>query len=235
MTGDTGSYTQNVIALRFLAAALLVPALVAQDAPRSKASDYPVHTSLPAFELAAEYLVHSIPTEQGMYFTNDYLVVEVAFFPSTRDGLVAAANSFQLRVNDGKWITGTQSPGMVAASLKYPDWTPRSTASAGAGSGPGAVILGAPVPVGRFPDDPNARQPRPLPRAPDDPAGGTVQPEQPKSIGELIARAALPEGPSVRSVKGCLFFPLRGKLKSIRSLELVYEGPAGAKASLKLL
>jgi hypothetical protein len=61
------------------AAFLLV--LCAQDAPRSKASDYPAHIALTGMEIGAEYLVHSIPSEKGDYFAKEYLVVESPFFP----------------------------------------------------------------------------------------------------------------------------------------------------------
>jgi hypothetical protein len=118
----------------------------------------------------------------------------------------------------------TDSSGAVASSLKYPDWQTRPTMTAEAGAGNGSVILGAPPPVARFPGDRRADRPLPLPRAPEppNPTGEPKAAEQP--IETQMAIAALPEGPSGKPVKGLLFFPFSGKTKSIRSLDLIYEG-----------
>ena len=45
--------------------------------------------------------------------------------------------------------------------------------------------------------------------------------------------AALPEGDRALPQAGLLFFEYRGKTQGIRSIELIYDGPAG-KATLKL-
>ena len=47
------------------------------------------------------------------------------------------------------------------------------------------------------------------------------------STDEVIQRAALPEGEVALPVSGCLFFPFHGKMKKIKKLELVYDGPLG--------
>lgn len=203
-----------------------------QDAPRSKASDYPVHTKLPALEIGAEYLVHSIPAEKGSYFAKEYLVVEVILVPADKER-PATPGQFTLRVN-GKTILYRASPGEVAAALKYPDWEQRPTLTAGAGIGDTSVGIGAPQ-VGRFPGD--QRQPRlpPAPRVPEqpDPSGAQKQLDKPMEL--QISEAALPEGLSTGPVKGCLFFQFRGKTKSIRSLDLIYDGgDSGPKATLTL-
>jgi hypothetical protein len=52
-------------------------------------------------------------------------------------------------------------------------------------------------------------------------------------LEEQIQKLALPEGKYAPPLAGLVFFPFRGKMKSIKSLELLYEGPAG-KATLKL-
>jgi hypothetical protein len=55
-------------------------------------------------------------------------------------------------------------------------------------------------------------------------------------IEEAIWRAALPEGLIAEHVKGCLFFRFEGKLKSIKSLDLIYDaGPTSPKATIPLL
>jgi hypothetical protein len=62
-----------------------------------------------------------------------------------------------------------------------------------------------------------------------------LEKEQPKTIEESIANAALPEGETNKPAKGCLFFRYPGRMKSIRSLELIYDaGVGGPKATIPL-
>jgi hypothetical protein len=204
----------------------LLPALLAQDATRSKVSDYPAHTKMPSMEIGVEYLLNSIPLDKGMYLAKDHLVLDVAIFPSTPAGINISASQFTLRVNN-KTILYTDSPGAVASSLKYPDWQTRPTMTAEARAGNGSVILGAPPPVARFPGDRRADRPASVPRVPEppNPTGQPKAADQP--IETQMAIAALPEGPSEKLVKGLLFFAFSGKTKSIRSLDLIYEGGEG--------
>jgi len=220
---------------RMLVSFASLPLLLGQDAaPRSTASDYPVHAQFQRFEMGAEYLVHNIPAEKGEYWAKEYLVVEVAISPASGEPLRISGNDFTLRVN-AKKILETASPGAVAAALKYPDWEQRPSLSASIGLGDGAVTMGAPPAVGRFPDDPrgipDARAPRP--RSTEDTYG--VNPEQPIPVDQAIANVALPDGLVTKPVKGCLFFRFDGKLKSIRSLDLVYMDPSGSQALLALV
>ena len=55
----------------------------------------------------------------------------------------------------------------------------------------------------------------------------------PPPLVSIDDRIALPEGEQLLPVSGLIFFPFRGKTKSIKLAELLYEGPAG-KAALKL-
>jgi len=204
--------------------------LYSQDAPRSKASDYPAHIALPGMEIGAEYLVHSIPTEKGDYFAKEYLVVEVAIFPVTKDSLKISIGHFTLRINK-KSTLSTQSAGTVAAALKYPDWEQRPQMTAQAGP----LIYGAPQ-VGRFPGDPTQPQPLPTPRVPDQSDSANVEKQSNLPIEVAISRAALQEGLIAEHVKGCLFFRFEGKLKSIKSLDLIYDaGGSSPKATIPLL
>ncbi len=215
-----------------IAGLTLLPLLFGQDPPpRSKASDYPVHITLQFMELGAEYLVHSIPGPRGGYFTKEFLVVEVALFPATKDGIKISSAHFTLKINN-KSILTAQSSGMVAAALKYPDWEQRPNMTAQAGP----LIFGAPPSVGRFPGDQRQTRPLPAPRVPDQTGAGNVEAERDLPIEEAIAKAALPEGVLAQQVKGCLFFRFEGKLKSIKSLDLMYDaGDTGPKAKITLL
>ena len=220
-----------------LASIALAAGLHAQGtAPRDQPSGYPVRAELPNMNLAAEYLVHSMPTPKGAIFVQDYLVIEVAAYPKGKQSVTLSSGQFTLRINGRTRALLSQTPGMVAASLKYPDWQQRPTATVEAGVGDGSVILGRPPAVGRFPGDPtpNRRQ-TPMPRAPvpENPAGESAPPDPP--IGELCQRLAVPEGAIHGPSSGYLFFPFQGKIKSIRSVQLIYEGPDGAPATLSLL
>jgi hypothetical protein len=205
--------------------------LLADDAPpRSKAADYPVQASLPGMEIAAEYLLHSIPIGKGYYFAKDYLVVDVGVFPSSREPVKILSGQFTLRINHGKSDLSPESAGTVAASIKYPDWEQHSNVTAGAGP----VIIGDPPTVGRFPGD-RRQSPTVIPPVPEEQEPGGIEKEAPKTVDQLIAAAALPEGPTAKPANGCLFFRFRGKTKSIHSLELVYDAGEGRpKATLTL-
>lgn len=179
-------------------------------------------------EIGAEYLVHSIPGEKGGYFAKEYLVVEVAIFPTTKSGLKIASGHFTLRINK-KSTLSAQSAGMVAAALKYPDWEQRRQMTAAAGP----LIYGAPQ-GGRFPGDPTTPRPLPTPVPSQTDSGNIEQSDLP--IEEAISRAALPEGVFGEYVKGSLFFHFEGKLKSIKSLDLIYEtGASSPPATIPLL
>jgi hypothetical protein len=144
------------------------------EVPR-KANEYPAHASWARFAIGAEYLIHSIPTDNGSIFARDYLVVEVAIYPGKEPVNILDAH-FTLCVNGKKSVLSTESPGFVAASLKYPEWEQRPTAVGSVGIGDGSVILGGPSATPRFPGDPTARAPVGLPRRdPDD--RGRVRPQ----------------------------------------------------------
>ena len=237
MATHLARYTRGVVARLVPLALALAPMLLAQDAaPRSKASDYPAHAQLPAFEIGAEYLVHSIPSEKGEYWAKDYLVVEVAVFPAARNNVTVSSGQFRLRVNGKKAVLLTESPGTVAAALKYPDWETRPNLTASAGIGDAGVILGAPPAVGRFPGDNRGAPPHPVPTNPSDQDGYSVTRDQGPPIEKAVEYAALPEGRFNEPVKGCIFFRFSGKLKSIKTLDLVYDPSAdGAGATLALV
>jgi hypothetical protein len=52
-------------------------------------------------------------------------------------------------------------------------------------------------------------------------------------MAQRVQKASLPEGDRPLPQAGLIFFQYGGKTESIRSLELIYDGPAG-KATLKL-
>jgi hypothetical protein len=199
---------------------------VAGTEPKAKPEEYPVHGRAGDVGIGAEYMVQSVATPKTSFTTDDYLVVEIAVFPP-RTGALVKASAFTLRINGAKQELLTQTPGMVAASLKYSDWTQRPGVTAQAGP----IILGPPVPGERFPGDRRAPVPRPNPAPQDD--GSGVEREQ-IDIGDVIDAASLPEGPARQPRSGYLFFPYTGKLTKIKTVELTYRPESGTPVTLRL-
>ncbi|HVO97266.1 MAG TPA: hypothetical protein VMT15_04330 [Bryobacteraceae bacterium] len=203
--------------------------LNAQSAPRTKATDYPVHVQMETVTLAAEYLVHSLPTPTGPLLASDYLVVEVAFFGPAFSRLKMSPDQFTLRVNGHGAPLSTQLPGMVAGSIKFPKSTahPSLTGTAGVGDGNGQVVVGPRPPPSQFPGDGRDRTASTQPIT-------QVQKEQEDTVDYRVQNASLPEGEHSLPRSGLIYFLFRGRTKGIHSLELFYNGPMG-KTALKLL
>jgi hypothetical protein len=224
--------------MRVLLALALVfaPWLSAQTEHKDKASDYPVHATAGRISIGADYLIHSIPAGDQTLLAKDYLVVEVAVFPAVAEPVSIDGNTFKLRLNRQKFLLTSIAPGFVAASLKYPDWEQHPAAEVSAGMGDAGVTLGRPQAAGRFPGDPTGTQnrlPTP-PRAPTTEEQNGIQRERPETVDEIIARTALVEGPADHPVSGFLYFPYKGKIKSLKSVDLIYEFKGGS-VTLKLL
>jgi len=203
--------------------------------PRKAAAEYPVHTTAGPLSIGADYLVRTVGGCGKTYSVDDYLVVEVALYSTQRGTVEVRSGAFTLRLNGKKTPILPQAPGMVAASLKYPDWETRPTVVGTAGVGDIDVIMGRPRTAERFPGDPmpqRTRLPRP-PQAPrpEDRSGADPQPVEKPEV--VVIDRALPEGQVALPVAGYLYFAHKGKPGSIRSVELLYHGPEG-DATLKL-
>jgi hypothetical protein len=212
---------------RLAAALVCALGLFGETEPKDKAAAYPAHATAGNISIGADYLVHSIPAGNQTFLARDYLVVEVAVFPGKDAPVEIGGNTFALRISGKKLVLTPDSPGFVAASLRYPDWEMHPRGEASAGVGDTGVVLGRPPAVGRFPGDPTPTQnrlPQP-PKAPDDRNG--IEQQEPEPAEVVIARTALPEGATARPVSGFLYFPYKGKTKSIKSLELVFRDKSG--------
>lgn len=211
---------------------LAVAAASAQYEVPRQANEYPAHAMWPQFEVGAEYLIHSVPAETGAIYARDYLVIEVAVYPSNGPVTVLSAQ-FVLRVNDRKTVLYPESAGFVAASVKYSNWSQDREVVGTAQVGDGTVMIG-PRPASRFPGDPAASVP-PIGTRPRTETDPNAEPRAPVNVEESIARAALPEGETRVPWKGCLYFAYGGKLKSIHKLELEYDDGHEHKGSLVVL
>ncbi|MGH9721736.1 MAG: hypothetical protein ACRD8O_16130 [Bryobacteraceae bacterium] len=192
--------------------------------PRATAAEYPAHAPLPPLSIGAEYMVRSVPGSGQTILVSDYLVVEVALFSTAREMMVNSG-AFTLRINGKKQAIVAQTPAFVAASLKHPDWEHRRGVIAQAGP----IVVGRPQTTERFPGDQRPSQtrlPRP-PQAPDDPNRSGLDPEPVMKPEEIVIQSALVEGRRVLPLSGCLYFAHKGKPQSIRTVDLIYEGPEG--------
>ena len=227
---------------RFLPVFAFLPLLFGQDLPqRSRLSDYPVRAQLQHFEIGAYYLVHDIPSEKAKYSANDYLVVEIAVFPASGEHPRISSRDFMLRVNDKKTLNAA-SPQSVAVALRSSDLNQSSNFPPEGGIGSQSPIVqppqvaGVPPDAGRFPEDGNpdgnlsARGP--FSRNTGDPYSAQ---ERAMAIDRAIDSVAFPVGVLKQPVKGDLFFRFSGKLKSIRSLDLVYTDENGFQTALPLV
>ncbi|HEY1238935.1 MAG TPA: hypothetical protein VGF16_00200 [Bryobacteraceae bacterium] len=180
---------------------------------RTSPSDYPAQAKLGAVTLAAEFAGHGIPTPDGPLSTDSYIVVEVAVFgpPGTR--LPVSFNDFSLRISGKKNATPSEPYERVGTSAKDPEWTPPEKPEKGGG---GLLTGGG----GGGGNDTSKEPPRP-------PA------ELRRAWAQRVRKAALADGDRPLPQDGLLYFSYGGNVKNIRSLELIYAGPAG-KATLKL-
>lgn len=217
---------------------LCVFTLSAQPRPLEprKTEDYAASARLEGFTLAADYLVRSIGGDNNMYLTRDHLVVEAAILPEPGEAPEISATHFLLRINGKKPELTAQSPGFVAAALKYPDWERRPELAAQGSINDRGVIIGRESPVERFPGDQRRTQQRlpRTPRAPDntDRSGLEAQPGTPPD--QFAVERALPSTAVKGPVAGYIYFYWRGNTKKIRKVELLYNG-VGGNATLTLL
>ena len=149
---------------------------------------------------------HSVPTPDGIYTAEEYVVVEVGLFGAPGTSAKLAIDDFSLRINGKKSPSPSQSYVLVFKSLKDPEWGPtkkeaKSKTSIGGGGGDNQDAPPAPV-----------HMPIELRRA----------------MEQRVQRASLLEGDRPLPQAGLIYFEYRGKRDGIRSLELIYSGSAGS-------
>ncbi len=189
------------------------PADVPRMRPRASANDYQAHARVGPIGIGAEFMRHAVPTPQSEFSTEDYVVVEVGLFGASGERARLSTQDFSLRVN-GKKAVPSLPVGVIEYNLKDPDWQPPEAPKP---KSPGGLSTGG---EGGNPNDPPPAPPKmPMP---------LVHIMQVK-----VEKAALPEGDRALPEAGLLFFSYRGQGDKIKSVELMYSGPAG-KATLTL-
>jgi hypothetical protein len=181
--------------------------------PRVTSAEYQTHAQAGTVTIAAEFTGHAVGTPQGSLNNDDYVAVEVAFFGPEGARAKLAIDDFSLRINGKKAALPGQPYGVVLSSLKDPQWEPpvkpekKSSMSTGDSGGQGQSNDPPPVPKMTFAER--------------------------RAMEQKVQKATLPEGDRALPVAGLIFFQYGGKTKGIKSLDLIYDGPAG-KATLKL-
>ena len=72
------------------------PADVPRMRPRASANDYQAHARLGPIGIGAEFMRHAVPTPQGEFSTEDYVVVETGFFGAAGQRAKLSAGDFSL-------------------------------------------------------------------------------------------------------------------------------------------
>jgi hypothetical protein len=181
--------------------------------PRATPADYQAQAQAGTVTLAAEFKGHSVPTLERAFNAEDYVVVEIGLFGPAGARTKISADDFSLRVNGKKTPLPSRQYLLVFNSLKDPEWEPPEKAES---KSKGGLSTGDQGGQGAPPPTP--------PKMPFE----LVRPMQ-----QQVQKAALPEGDRPLPQAGLLFFEHRGETKKIKSLELIYSGPAG-KATLSL-
>ena len=184
---------------------------------RATPGDYQAQAQAGAITIGAEFAGHSVPTPQGPLSTDEYVVVEAGMFGPPQARLKLSPEDFSLRINGRKTPLPSQPYALVFKSLQDPDYVPpdaapsaskSKTSLTGGGGGGGGDSNAPPAPV-RIPIE--------------------VQ----RAMQQRVQKAAIPEGDRALPLAGLIFFPYSGGTKGIRSIELIYTGPAG-KATFAL-
>jgi hypothetical protein len=195
-----------------LIAALCVCAY-GQVAPRAAPSEYQTQAKAGAVTIAAEFKGHSVPTLDSIFTTEDFVVVEAALYGAADSKLTFSIDDFSLRVNGKKVPLPSLPTDFISRNVKDPEWAPpaapeskKSKTQLNTGGGGG--------------DD----SPPPIVHVPIE-----VQ----RAMIQKVQKAAMAQGERPLPQAGLLFFQFGGDVKKIKSIELVYSGPAG-KATLAL-
>ncbi|MBZ5609231.1 MAG: hypothetical protein LAP38_13290 [Acidobacteriia bacterium] len=207
------------MAIRILAILLALSLALAAQRPttRPKASDYPAHYRLSSMEIGAEFLPDGMPGGKSEFAGREYLVVEVAVFPILRTGVQVSKSQFTLHVNGSSVALRALSPGTATVAAVQPESSPHG----------GSVALGGPPLKSSSSSESRDSQSK-MPRSP-------ISLDPSETSGHQPGSAAGLEGTVTRPAAGYLLFRFDGDARSIRSLDLEYDGGGTRKARLRLL
>lgn len=185
--------------------------------PRATPADYQAQGKAGMVTIGAEFTGHGVPTAEGTFNSEDYVTVETGLFGPAGNHATVSVDDFSLRINGKKMPLPSQPFALILKSLKDPDWVPPDTGDGEPKSKGGITTGGGGGGGGNDPPPPPPKMPLELQRA----------------MALKVQKSVVPEGDRALPVAGLLFFQFRGKTDSIRSMELIYSGPAG-KATIAL-
>jgi len=193
------------------------PAPAAREAPADEAKglaaranplEYQAQAKAGPLTIGAEFMGHSVPTADGIYSTDDYVVVEVGVFGPADTKARLSHGDFTLRISGKKEPQPNVPYEVVRGSLTDPEWSPpkdenKSKTTLGGAGGAAQDNTQAPV---HMPMDLRL------------------------TMEQHVRKAVMLQGERTLPQAGLLFFEYHGKTKKIRSIELIYSGPAGHAA-----
>ena len=182
--------------------------------PRPTPGDYQAHAQVGNVTIAADFTEHAISTPEATLSSEEFVAVEVGFFGPADARLKLSHEDFTLHITGKKTPVPAVQYGIVFRSLKDPEWQPPEP--------PAAAKSKTGINTGGEGGQDNSPPP---------PVHIPIEVE--RAMQQRVQKAALPEGERALPAAGLIFFQYRGKTKNIKSIELVYEGPAG-KTSLRL-
>jgi hypothetical protein len=185
--------------------------------PRANPGEYLSRAQAGTVSIGAEFDRHSVPMPESTLSTEDFVVVEVGLFGPAGARLQISSSDFSLRVNGRKSALPVEQFASVFKNLRDPSYQAPELAAAkenksgglNAGGANNQSDLGATPPPVHIP------------------------PAMERAMSEHVQAAALPEGDRALPVAGLIFFHYNGTDKSVHSVELIYNGPAG-KATIAL-
>ncbi len=174
--------------------------------PRIAPTEYQAHGKAGDYTVAADFDEHSVPTPEGTFTSEDYVVVEAAIFGEGGAKINLKLEDFSLRINERKVPLPSQAYALLFHSLSDPEWQPPKRDDDEKSKT--AINTG-----GRGNDEkpPPPKMPRDLRRA----------------MEQKVTKVTMPVGERPTPVAGLLFFYYHGKAKGIKSMELIYNGAAG--------
>jgi hypothetical protein len=174
--------------------------------PRVAPTEYQVQGKVGDYTIAADFDEHSVPTPDGTFTSEEYVVVEAAIFGPAGAKIKLALEDFSLQINDRKAPLPSQAYALLFHSLSDPEWQPPKPKDDEKPSKTGINTGGQ-----NEEKPPPPKMPRDLRRA----------------MEQKVLKVAMPEGDRPTPVAGLLFFQYRGKAKTIKTMELIYKGAAG--------
>jgi hypothetical protein len=190
------------------------PASAGGLAPRKSPDAYPARATSSRCTLAAEFQGRSAPGAAGVYFTGDYVVVEVGVFPAAGQAVEVRAADLRLRVNGARLVLSPANGALAATGVREREQRQRESGlHTDVAVGP-ILIPGTSRRDPNFPGDPTGPQPLPHPAPSGKPEiPGDEQPP-PLALDAALLSMELRDGARTQPRAGCLYFYYPGKLKS---------------------